>query len=151
MIDKQAFEKALAENEDDTATRLVYADWLDEHGQHEEADRQRKWPTAKAWLLKLCEEHFHESEDDNAPEYFTVIDYKDLIQRGWWAFESYLEELEMDDEFDEPSMHISCGNNFTLCDALRNGSLAFWTNWSIVTGMPLPEDVEAKSSYSCAC
>src|SRR5205814_1124014 len=53
MNQRNAFLKALAKNEDDTATRLVYADWLDEHGEHEEADRQRKWPAAKEWLVRL--------------------------------------------------------------------------------------------------
>ncbi len=48
------FLKALAQNEDETTTRLVYADWLDERGEHEEADRQRKWPVAREWLVQFC-------------------------------------------------------------------------------------------------
>ncbi|HEV3257586.1 MAG TPA: TIGR02996 domain-containing protein, partial [Gemmataceae bacterium] len=32
MNEREAFLKALAENEDDTTTRLVYADWLEERG-----------------------------------------------------------------------------------------------------------------------
>ena len=55
MDQREAFLKALAENEDDTTTRLVYADWLDEQGEHEEADRQRKWPAAKEWLVRFCQ------------------------------------------------------------------------------------------------
>lgn len=50
MNDQEAFLQALAANEDDVTTRMIYADWLDEHDQPEEADRQRKWPAAKAWL-----------------------------------------------------------------------------------------------------
>ena len=38
MSERNAFLKALEENEDDTLTRLVYADWLDEHGQAERAE-----------------------------------------------------------------------------------------------------------------
>ena len=42
MNERDAFLKMIVENEDDTLTRLVFADWLDEHGEHEEAgERQR--------------------------------------------------------------------------------------------------------------
>ena len=54
---KDAFLKSLAENEDDITIRLVYADWLDEQGEHEEADRERRWPPAKEWLVRFCQEH----------------------------------------------------------------------------------------------
>ena len=38
---EQGFLKAIKENPDDTTTRLVYADWLEEHGQPHEALQQR--------------------------------------------------------------------------------------------------------------
>ncbi len=52
--EQQTFIKALEYNEDDTATRMVYSDWLEEHDQPEEADRQRAWPEAKKWLQKYA-------------------------------------------------------------------------------------------------
>jgi uncharacterized protein (TIGR02996 family) len=63
MSDRDAFLRALANDEDDTPTRLVYADWLEERGEHEEADRQRKWPAAKEWLVRLCK-YNNPTEDD---------------------------------------------------------------------------------------
>jgi uncharacterized protein (TIGR02996 family) len=57
MSDREAFLWALAANEYDKQTRLVYADWLDERGEHEEADRQRKWPRGKESLDRSCQEH----------------------------------------------------------------------------------------------
>ena len=57
MNERKKFLKALAKNEDETTTRMVYADWLDDQGEHEEADRQRKWPAAKAWLVQFCRDH----------------------------------------------------------------------------------------------
>jgi uncharacterized protein (TIGR02996 family) len=54
MNDREAFLAALAANEDDVTTRMVYADWLDEHDEPEEADRMRKWPAAKAWLINYA-------------------------------------------------------------------------------------------------
>ena len=44
MNERDAFLKHLAANEDDATARLAFIDWLDEQGEHEEADRHRKWP-----------------------------------------------------------------------------------------------------------
>ena len=38
MSDNEAFVRAIAEHPDDDAPRLVYADWLEEHGQPERAE-----------------------------------------------------------------------------------------------------------------
>jgi uncharacterized protein (TIGR02996 family) len=134
---RDAFLKALAANEDDTTTRLVYADWLDEHGEHEEADRQRKWPAAKQWLVRFCMVH-------NPPDdvYERVISYKDLLELGREAVEAAQQGGELG---------FHCGNNETMCDALRANRLQFWMNWSVVTGVPLPPDFEDMSYFSCGC
>lgn len=66
MDERSAFLNALAANEDDETTRLVYADWLDEHGEHDEAARQRAWPAAKAWLVRFAEQY--------------VIGYSELVK-----------------------------------------------------------------------
>lgn len=139
MNEREGFLKLLAENEDDTTTRLVYADWLDDRGEHEEADRQRKWPAAKEWLVKFCEAN-NPKPDDEDP-YESVISYDDLVERARSAVEH------------ESTWGIgfSCGNNMSMCDALRSESGEFWKNWSIVTGVPLPPDIEEKSGFSCAC
>jgi uncharacterized protein (TIGR02996 family) len=136
--ERDAFLDALARNEDDTTTRLVYADWLDEHGEHEEADRQRKWPAAKEWLVRFCREHNPPPDED--PEVW-VISYEDLLQLGREAVEGA----------DEQGFGLSCGNNMDMCDALRDNSREFWKNWSIVTGVPLPPDFEDTSGFYCAC
>ena len=139
MSERDAFLKALAENEDDTTTRLVYSDWLDDHGEHEEADRQRKWPAAKAWLVRFCRDHNPPPDDEDPYEW--VISYAELIELG----------LDAVVRADEQEFGFSCGNNMAMCDALRANSREFWKNWSTVTGIPLPPDVEAKSNFRCAC
>jgi uncharacterized protein (TIGR02996 family) len=63
MNDREAFLRALKKNEDDTATRIIFADWLDEHGEHEEADRQRQWPAAKGWLVQFCQDNNPPADD----------------------------------------------------------------------------------------
>jgi uncharacterized protein (TIGR02996 family) len=132
---RDAFLKALAENEDDTSTRLVYANWLDERGEHEEADRQRKWPAAKDWLVRFFQDH---SQGDY---YGPLNSYPELLELGRVAVE----------EADEGGLGFDCGSNESLCDALRANSREFWKNWSIVTGIPLPPGVEGKSYFGCSC
>ncbi len=135
---RTAFLKALAANEDDTKTRLVYADWLDEQGEHEEADRQRKWPAAKQWLLALCLEHTPSPDSEVA-----AISYEQLIELGRAAVAEPIG--------DERELWLGCGNNERMCDALREHAAEFWMNWSIITGLPVASDAETKTYFSCAC
>lgn len=57
-MDRLRFEEAIAENPYDRATRLVYADWLEEHGHDDEALVQREWTKewqdAKGYLENLA-------------------------------------------------------------------------------------------------
>lgn len=137
MNERDAFVKHLAANEDDATARLVFVDWLDEHGEHEEADRHRKWPAAKQWLVRLCEANNPPSEDD-PDEWF--ISYQTLLELG-------REGTERTGEW----YGFSCANNMSMCDALRENSAEFWKNWSVVTGIPLPPGIEEKSGFGCAC
>lgn len=43
MTDEDAFIRAIQAHPDDTATRLVYADWLEDRGQRARAEYLRKW------------------------------------------------------------------------------------------------------------
>ncbi len=138
MSERDAFLKMLADDEDDTTTRLVYADWLDEHGEHEEADRMRKWPAAKEWLVRFCEVNNPPDEDD-PDEWF--ISYETLLELARGAVKHP----------DRGRFGFSCANNLAMCDALRADCEEFWKNWSIVTGIPVPPDVEEKSYFTCAC
>lgn len=137
MSEKDVFLKALSLNEDDTPTRLVYADWLDEHGEHEEADRQRKWPAAKEWLVRLCREF----NPPPHPPYCRVISYEELIERAWQAVS----------KTDKSTYYlICCDDNQDLSDELKNNTKEFWRNWSIVTGISLPS-TDFKTYFPCAC
>lgn len=135
MNERDGFLKLLAENEDDTTTRLVYADWLDDRGEHEEADRQRKWPAAKEWLVTFFR------DNDGGDYYGELTSYEQLIELGGVAVK----------EANERGFGFDCGSNESLCEALRANSAEFWKNWSIVTGIPLPADAEKKSYFGCSC
>ena len=79
---RQDFLDALKKDEDDTGTRMVFANWLDEQGEHEEAERHRKWPTAKKWLMDLCasvQEYDYYSEDASEEPYSAEQMYEILM------------------------------------------------------------------------
>jgi uncharacterized protein (TIGR02996 family) len=126
---RDAFLKALADNEDDTTTRLVYADWLDDQGEHEEADRQRKWPAAKEWLVQLCQENSR---------------YEEVSYAGLVAFGRQVVKEE------SPSERIYLDNE-AMGDALRANLQKFWENWSVVTGIPLPPNLAARGVHRSEC
>ena len=132
MNERKAFEKALKKNEDDTTTRLVYADWLDEQGEHEEADRQRKWPAAKEWLVGFSKENSGYQE----------ASYEGLIAFG--------RQVAREEGSSERSERISFENE-ALWEALRTHSQEFFQNWSVVTGIPLPPGLENKGFHYWAC
>ena len=136
MSERRAFLAALAKDEDDTTTRLVYADWLDERGEHEEADRMRKWDAAKAWLVRLCE---YNNSPDLEEEW--VITYEKLLQAGRDAVQNVGEG---------GYLTVWVSNNDDMGCALTENVREFWTNWSIVTGVPVPPDADQKS-YFCTC
>jgi uncharacterized protein (TIGR02996 family) len=148
MSERAAFFRALAADEDDAATRLVYSDWLEENGEPEEADRQRRWPAAKAWLVALAR------ENNPYPEEETSIDYEDLIERGRDAVAA-LDDMDDtgDTGFDARTrtLFMSCGNNMSMCDALRKHREEFWRNWSIVTGIPVPAAQAEEGRFGCGC
>jgi uncharacterized protein (TIGR02996 family) len=128
---RDAFLRALASSEDDTTTRLVYADWLDEQGEHEEADRQRRWPAAKEWLVRFCQENSH----------YAALSYEGLIEFGRRVIkeESTSERVYFDYD------------NEALWHALRGSDQEFWKNWSIVTGIPLPPSLQNKGFHHWSC
>lgn len=65
MDDRQAFLNAIDADPLNYLPRYVYADWLDEHGEHEEATRQRAFERADQWLRVFAETF--------------IIDYEELI------------------------------------------------------------------------
>jgi uncharacterized protein (TIGR02996 family) len=134
--ERKAFLAALEKNEDDTTTRLVFADWLDENGEHEEADRMRKWPAAKEWLVRLCE---HNNTADLEEEW--IITYEKLVELGRQA---------MKEAGESGGFGFWATHNDAMCHALATNTREYWTNWSIVTGVPVPPDADQKS-YFCAC
>ncbi len=151
-----AFVKQLKDNEDDEATRLVYADFLDEQGEVEEADRQRKWKASKDWIVNLIARG--PAEDKAKMEEYAK-------RYGWDEEDTYPDEDEWHLSYKELMLQVSvalrkqepyimCGSDETLCDLLRENRDEFWQHASIVVGIPLPEGFVKEGHYGgfrCAC
>jgi len=148
---REAFVKALEANEDDAVTRAVYADWLEERGEHEEADRQRKWPAAKAWLVEFAKKNgshctnYDELDDDDVGN-FEETTYQQIIAYTAAYVDSHGEE------------HFVQRGSEMLRDALyeEDACRQFWESWSIVTGRPVATKDIARyggkpNPFCCSC
>jgi uncharacterized protein (TIGR02996 family) len=132
---REDFLAALAEDEDDLETRLVFSDWLDDQGEHEEAERHRKWSAAKQWLSEFVKHH---NQDDEEEAWESKITYQDLLEFGHRAI--------VEDDY-----YFSCGSNETMSSALGSYCAEFWQCWSTLTGIAAPADAVEKSEFRCAC
>jgi uncharacterized protein (TIGR02996 family) len=54
---RQAFLGAIQDEPENEHHRQVYADWLDEQGEYDEAERQRRYLPALRWLRAFAQEH----------------------------------------------------------------------------------------------
>lgn len=81
---RKAFLEAIEKAPKDYSHRYVYADWLDEMGEHEEADRQRKFEKSEKWLRTFATAHrdfgyMGENEDCDARDFPECCGYHQLI------------------------------------------------------------------------
>lgn len=143
MIDqnaKAAFEAAIKADPYDSTNRLVFADWLEENGLDDEGAEQRRrasneWIEADKWLHEFAEGN--KRDGDYYRSYMTRLDYEDLLELG--------REAIVDGD-----LSFSCGADEDICDALRSNNEWFWRTVSIITGLPLPNDV-SDGWFSCGC
>jgi uncharacterized protein (TIGR02996 family) len=132
MDEREQFLAAITSSPKDYTKRLIFADWLDDHGEHEEAERQRKYQAAFEWIR----------------------DFADKIDQGHTFL---LEQAErrfdpnwsIDDKYD---YYFNMGENEGYKRATTAEWEEFWSNYEIVTGKKVPMDGrDSGPSFTCSC
>jgi uncharacterized protein (TIGR02996 family) len=83
MSEEAAFLAALKANPADDTTRLVYADWLDEHGEGAKAEYLRLVDHAKAEYLRLIVALARATMPEEHPEAGRVLNLAEQIKENW--------------------------------------------------------------------
>ncbi len=129
MTERDAFLAAInATAWDDELPRLVYADWLDENGEHEEADRQRRYMPAERWLMGFAGQ---------------IIDYETFEPMTYEALISAATAF----------LQIGSYHDMYLdkLDEVNEQKEEFWKNFEIVTGLTVPDGSRERMFFACTC
>jgi uncharacterized protein (TIGR02996 family) len=135
MDDRQALLAAIEADPLDHLLRCVYADWLDEHGEVEEANRQRQWVSAYEYLLKNFVNPYGEEEGEEPlgpAEVLEVLEYwqRSLVEDGGICFGT----LDAAENLYDEENHSE-----------------FYRNLEIVTGTTVLPETRERASFRCAC
>jgi uncharacterized protein (TIGR02996 family) len=163
MDEKKQFLAYIEEEPLDEERRLVYADWLEERGEDEEAERQRQWIGSHKWITDLCR-RLTKAEYDKHMEYRNTYpdDYEDDPAEYPEDHITYDElmtiaNVAMGDTHPDPALQqwTSPGQmNFWDKDGIMEEfqyyKQEFWSHWEIVTGRKGPES-EDDIYFRCAC
>ena len=140
--ERDEFLAAIQENWTDLELRAIYADWLAERGEDEEADRQRNYgkimEEAKQWIAKFSEEEIGGPEEYSRNDECVSVD--DLVSTAltWTGTDG-------EDRWGE---YIYMGTNERYIDIDSSTMDKFWEQIYVLTGK------RAKDSprfFSCAC
>ena len=136
---RNAFEKALLETPLDSLTRGVYADWLEEQGLDDEAQRQRDWTPAYDFLKKFADPYaLYVDEDTPTPKGYVYADVMREIE-GW------KEQIQREG-------NVIFGSNYCQ-DTLHDPEIKekFWRAFEVITGVSPPLKLRQREWYGCAC
>lgn len=128
-----AFLKAVEESPMDETTRQVYADWLDEQGDIEEANRQRQYVRSRKWLTSYAIRlKPYDAEG--------VYDFEIESKSAEWCYEQMMNELSRGEIY-------AHGTDLHGLHELDDAD-EFFKHVAIVLGKPVsPHTLE----YNCSC
>lgn len=138
MSDRELLLQAIEAEPDNYDHRLIYADWLDERGEHDEAMRQRNYEAADIWMKDLASRHF---EGYAAERPFTR---DELLQAGrdylasqkngsWWGG------------------LVQVGQDSLRDDVYGDELKEYWQHFETLTGVCVPDDEKTSTPFSCSC
>jgi uncharacterized protein (TIGR02996 family) len=126
---------------DDQLARDIYADWLDERGEHEEAMRQRAYVAARRRLTEFAEKHAETIWPDGQawrpgvdPVGRRTLTYEEIVATAASYVEAYNRSYHYA-YFPPSAIQMSDADLGFVGLELRR---QFWTDWSTVTGAPVP-------------
>lgn len=155
LNERGGFEAVLREQPTDWATRLIYADWLEDHDMPEEADRQRRYRTSWEWMAQLAKgsggtcTNYEESWDETRSE----------VHQEWREYTPD-DLVEAGNEFIRSGKYLVQSGADTLRDEF---STEYWDHWSVLTGVDLDtvewpdegwmskEQARRANPFSCSC
>ncbi len=121
--EKQAFLEALEKNKYDHDTRKIFADWLEDHDEPEEADKHRKWTPefqkAEDWLIDFANQ--------------VELTYKEVISAGFNGLDT--------------GVNMEPENYFY---ANEEKIVEYWRCWQLVTESTKPDDLDTVP-FACSC
>ncbi len=160
-MEREAFLRAINELPwDDESARLVFADWLDEHGEHDEADRQRRWLTSERWLRDFAEEYSEFSWDydyDSDPRtgsHDHNLSYPDSgLDRLLCYLAAHVKSTATEEDADEYSYNASVCLPFDTPYCKLEYSDALWDHFEVVTRLKAPNNAWRKQPppLRCSC
>jgi uncharacterized protein (TIGR02996 family) len=135
MNDRETWERAIEKDPMNDLQRKVYADFLDEQGQVEEADRQRKWADSFSRLKKDFFTDLWHPDAGPLPEDEVLLD----IFRSWAGQAAD----------DKKIIFAACGYGELHRDQ-ANGDPHLLPDLAVVTGLPVPLYLDHRD-YHCLC
>lgn len=148
--DRKAFLEAIEKEPTNYDHRYIYADWLDENGEHEEADRQRKYEKAEKWLKDFARNDDEFNWDHEYPHEAGECD----PENGYWYCCGYHQLVRFLAAHEKGSIiDDSYYLGFDTPHGWNNYSEELWENFEVVTGKKAPTDQYRKElpPFYCAC
>lgn len=145
----QAFLDAIKKDPLDGATRLIFADWLEERGEDDEAQEQRRqatpeWQQAYIWMTVFIERHVEEFDLSKlTPEIRAVVEV--TVEKVLEAGRKYLRR---------GTRSVLSGLGFGAQNALYADDEAqgqFWKCYEILTGKKISKNRDPGNPFTCAC
>lgn len=163
--EQEAFLRHLDADPHDPVRREIYADWLEEHGEIEEAERMRKWRGAyqllvgfaRKWNFEDCTGNHGDYKyndglewgDPNRYEHIpgTALSDQEIINL---LTSSVREAVKSTSKY--PNDYLTAmGRDLHSADDLGTDHFLFWENMEILTGERYKEDKREKLGWSCSC
>jgi uncharacterized protein (TIGR02996 family) len=147
QAEKQAFLVLVAQDKYNQSNRLIFADWLNEHGMDDEAEVQRAWTPEKQkaedWLRDFAVQcggtrGFEDEEEYYGP--YQEITYEMVIQAGHDFVDSNGEDYFV-------QMGTETARSLMYEEGTRE---KFWEYWQLVTGVTVGEEKQG-TVFSCSC